>query len=56
VPIIFRTQAQITGFFDGLTLVEPGVVPLPAWRPESPDDIDEDPDRSLGLAGVGRKD
>ncbi|MGH3729815.1 MAG: SAM-dependent methyltransferase [Micromonosporaceae bacterium] len=56
VPIIFRTREQITGFFDGLTIVEPGVVELPQWRPETPDDLPEPPGRSLGLAGVGRKD
>lgn len=29
-----RTPAQITAFFDGLALVEPGVVSNPLWRPE----------------------
>lgn len=56
VPIVFRSRQQITAFFDGLTLVEPGVVELPAWRPEASNDLDEDPGRSLGLAGVARKD
>lgn len=27
-----RTGQEITGFFDGLDLVEPGLVPLPQWR------------------------
>lgn len=56
VPITFRTREQITRFFDGLTIVEPGVVELPQWRPETPEDLPERPGRSLGLAGVGRKD
>jgi SAM-dependent methyltransferase len=56
VPIIFRSYAQISGFFDGLTVIDPGVVELPQWRPESPQDVAEDPGRSLGSAGVGRKD
>jgi hypothetical protein len=30
-----RTQAEVTGFFDGLHLVEPGVVPVQRWRPDS---------------------
>ncbi|MEU4230576.1 SAM-dependent methyltransferase [Nonomuraea sp. NPDC026600] len=30
----FRTPEEITGFFDGFDLLEPGVVPLPLWRPE----------------------
>jgi hypothetical protein len=29
-----RTFAEIAGFFDGLVLVEPGVVPAIRWRPE----------------------
>jgi hypothetical protein len=28
-----RTPEQIRGFFGGLDLVEPGVVPTPLWRP-----------------------
>ncbi|MEV5983516.1 SAM-dependent methyltransferase [Streptomyces sp. NPDC052051] len=34
IPYILRTVEQIAGFFDGLELVEPGVVTLPLWRPE----------------------
>ena len=34
VPYHIRSPEQIAGFFDGLELVEPGVVPLPTWRPE----------------------
>ncbi|MCG5214824.1 SAM-dependent methyltransferase [Streptosporangium soli] len=30
----FRSQKEITGFFDGFELLEPGVVPLPHWRPD----------------------
>ena len=29
-----RTPEQIEGFFDGLDLVEPGVVSTPLWRPD----------------------
>ncbi|WP_369028123.1 hypothetical protein [Nocardia farcinica] len=36
-------------------MVEPGVVELPAWRPESERDQHEAPGRSLGLAGLARK-
>ena len=31
--VAFRTHAQVTRFFDGLDLVEPGVVRIPEWRP-----------------------
>jgi hypothetical protein len=33
-----RTRAQVTSFFDGLELVEPGVVLTHEWRPASPED------------------
>jgi SAM-dependent methyltransferase len=56
VPIFFRSKEQITGFFDGLSLVEPGVVELPSWRPDAGDMSHERPGRSLGMAGVGRAD
>jgi SAM-dependent methyltransferase len=31
-----RNQAEVTGFFDGLTLLEPGVVQPQHWRPDRP--------------------
>ena len=34
-PLVLRDQAQVTGFFEGLELVEPGVVQLSKWRPQS---------------------
>jgi len=33
-----RSQAQVTKFFDGLELIEPGVVPIQQWRPASDDE------------------
>jgi O-methyltransferase involved in polyketide biosynthesis len=32
-PYIARSPEQIAGFFDGLELLEPGVVSTPRWRP-----------------------
>jgi hypothetical protein len=49
-----RTTADIRRFFDGFDLIKPGLVYLPEWRPECPDDIPEDPRKFWGLAGVGR--
>jgi hypothetical protein len=34
-PIVLRDRAQVAGFFEGLELVEPGVVQLSKWRPRS---------------------
>jgi hypothetical protein len=30
--LTLRSRAEIAGFFDGLDLVDPGLVPLPQWR------------------------
>jgi hypothetical protein len=47
-----RTRAQVAGFFDGLTLVEPGVVLTHEWRPGSGGEAG---DRGVLWAGVARK-
>jgi hypothetical protein len=48
-----RSRAQVTGFFDGLTLVDPGVVLTHEWRPDS--DADAQVPGVL-WAGVARRD
>jgi len=48
----FRSQAEILRFFGGLELVEPGVVPVPSWRPVSELEARA---RSAVRGGVGRK-
>ncbi len=50
--VTFRTQAEVLRFFDGLELVEPGVVPIPRWRPAS--DL-EAASPTVMWGGVGRK-
>jgi O-methyltransferase involved in polyketide biosynthesis len=48
-----RSPERIAGFFDGLELVEPGVVSPPRWRPEpSPSGLPVEIDSACG---VGRK-
>jgi SAM-dependent methyltransferase len=49
-----RSSAEIARFFDGFTLVDPGLVWLPQWRPERPEDVPVDPENYWLLAGVGR--
>ena len=51
VPYKLWTPEELTGFFDGLELVEPGLVPIPLWRPE----VGDVPKELPTLAGVGRK-
>jgi len=48
-----RSPEQITGFFDGLELVEPGVVELTRWRPG--DTPFPDAGQVPGMCGIGRK-
>ena len=54
--ITLRSNAEIARFFDGLELLEPGVVQLPQWRPDSPV-ADTGPGGGLvpHYCGVGRK-
>jgi len=55
-PYQYRSYPQVQLFFDGLKLVEPGLVHSPLWRPEGPDDVLLDqPERSMIWGGVGRK-
>ena len=55
VGIHFRSKAEIEALFAGWGSIEPGVVELPLWRPESDRDQHEKPGRSLGLGGVAHK-
>jgi S-adenosyl methyltransferase len=53
LPYVLRAPEEIASFFDGLELVEPGVVSCPQWRPDptpfgSPAEVD-------AFGGVGRK-
>jgi hypothetical protein len=50
-----RSRAEILRFFDGFELVDPGLVYIPLWRPDSPGDVPSDPGKIWGLVGVGRK-
>ena len=50
----FRTLDQVRSLFDGLDLVEPGLVAVPDWRPEPPA-IRDHPVLEMACAGVARK-
>ena len=55
-PLKMRSRLAIQRLFDGFELVEPGLVYIPLWRPEGPDDLFVDqPERCTGFAGVARK-
>jgi hypothetical protein len=50
-----RSRAEILRLFGDFGLVEPGLVHMPLWRPDSPADVPSDPARYWCLAGVARK-
>ncbi len=50
--VTHRTRAEVVRFFDGFEPVEPGVVPVPQWRPAS--DL-EAASPTVLWCGVGRK-
>ncbi|MEU9984355.1 SAM-dependent methyltransferase [Streptomyces sp. NPDC050856] len=53
-PLVMRSREEVARFFDGYELLEPGLVAMPEWRPETPTE-QEDPYAFSAYAGVGRK-
>ncbi|MFI0487016.1 SAM-dependent methyltransferase [Actinomadura sp. 9N215] len=57
-PIVARTREQFAVFFEGLELLEPGLVPCVQWRPDAVDQLEgEDYQNKVPwlMCGVGRK-
>ena len=52
-PVAARTRAEVSRFFAGLELVEPGIVQVHQWRPAA-GDLGSGRDLAI-YAGVGRK-
>ncbi|CAM05717.1 S-adenosyl methyltransferase [Saccharopolyspora erythraea NRRL 2338] len=52
-PMYFRTYSEVVAMFEGLELVEPGVVSAPVWRFAW--DAEEEPPQDGVYVGVGRK-
>jgi len=53
VTLLPRRRTEILRFFDGLELVEPGLVQDALWRPDG--EVPAEFRRSWGFAGVARK-
>ncbi|RZT86897.1 S-adenosyl methyltransferase [Pseudonocardia sediminis] len=51
-PMRMRSQDEVTALFGDLTLVDPGVVRIPSWRPDSPAGPGAAAESYPGLAGV----
>ncbi|WP_131741934.1 SAM-dependent methyltransferase [Actinomadura roseirufa] len=50
-PLCTRTRAQVSAFFDGMDLVDPGLVSTSRWRGD-PDGDDREVPQWAGVAGV----
>jgi SAM-dependent methyltransferase len=53
-PMSMRPHDEVVRLFDGFSLLDPGVVRIPRWRPDGP--VADGADRTAGYAGVGRRD
>jgi SAM-dependent methyltransferase len=52
--LVPRSPDEIEPFFEDFEMIDPGLVPLSRWRPDSAAEL-EDPAVLAGFAGVGRK-
>jgi S-adenosyl methyltransferase len=49
-PYVLRSHAEVSGFFDGLEILDPGIVPLNHWcEPGTPAPVDEQPIPAYGV-------
>lgn len=55
-PVRLRSHAETARFFAATDLVEPGLVPVPLWRPgpDDPTDFADDPVQAGFIGGVGK--
>ncbi|MBO0804871.1 MAG: SAM-dependent methyltransferase [Nocardiopsaceae bacterium] len=52
----FRTGDEITRLCEGFTFLDPGLVWIPQWRPDSPGDVPGEPEKYWVKVGVARYD
>lgn len=52
-PFVLRREDEVAALFDGVQMVEPGLVRLPLWRPDG--ELPDNAERVWLYAGVGRK-
>lgn len=53
-PLLARTKDEVSRFFEGFDIVEPGVVHLPRWRPDGPEKPEWSQVHLYGAVGVKR--
>jgi hypothetical protein len=55
-PLHFRSRDGVARLFQGFEIIDPGLVFIPLWRPDTDDDLLlDDPDRIANYGCVGRK-
>jgi len=54
-PLVLRTREQVSAFFGGFELLEPGLMQAPLWRPDGRRPRARDLEKIGIYAGVGRK-
>jgi hypothetical protein len=54
-PYVLRSHAEVSRFFDGLEMLDPGVVPLNQWRPPETDTSTPDEADIPAYGAVARK-
>ena len=52
-PLRARGRAEIESWFPEDSLLSPGIVPIPEWRPDSPATSDDGAVRRFARCGVG---
>ncbi len=55
-PLVLRSHAQISALFDGFSLVDPGLVQVPLWRPDGKPPRPKDLAKIAIYGGIGRRD
>jgi SAM-dependent methyltransferase len=55
IPVFPRDRAGVGEFLAGFEVVDPGVVHVPLWRPDSAEDVGERPERSAAYGAVARR-
>jgi SAM-dependent methyltransferase len=53
-PLILRDHATLGALLNGFELIDPGIVHMPLWQPESDDPVFDRPERSCIYAAVAR--
>ncbi|HEY9484538.1 MAG TPA: SAM-dependent methyltransferase [Micromonosporaceae bacterium] len=53
-PMTMRSHDEIGQLLAGWTLVDPGLVRMPLWRPDSVEDLPDHPEEFAGYGAVGR--